>query len=141
MGDFGKIVAEQVVSRVMGGVKFLSRAGGETGLLREAAILLAALVVVEVITVSGLGRGSPAAAVGADLTTPTGGCTTGLNPEGAGWKTAGTVPLVGAREMIGVVGTGKATLKRGRDPSATAVGKLAGGERLSGEALGGVSGA
>ena len=49
----------------------------------------------------------------------------------------GTVP---AREMMGVLGIGKATLNRGR-VSATPVGKLAGGERLSGEALGGVSGA
>jgi hypothetical protein len=41
---------------------------------------------------------------------------------------------------MGVLGIGKATLKRGRG-SATPVEKLAGGERLSGEALGGVSGA
>jgi len=65
---------------------------------------------------------------------------TGLKPDGAGWKTVGTVPLEAAREMMGVVGTGKATLKRGSG-SATPVAKLAGGERLSGDALGGVSGA
>ena len=60
----------------------------------------------------------------------------------AGRKTAGTLPLVGARDMMGVDGKGKATLKRGRGSGAAApVGKLAGGERLSGEALGGVRGA
>lgn len=96
---------------------------------------------VEVITVRGIGRGSPPETVGTGFTTLAGGWITGLNPaEGVGWNTVGTVPLVGARERIGVLGIGKATLNRGR-ASATPEEKLAGGERLSGEALGGVSGA
>lgn len=127
VGDMGCMVMEEVISRVI----FLSW-GGETGLSMKVVILLAVLVAVEVITVRGIGRW-----VGAGFTTLTGGWITGLNPaELAGWKTAGTV--VGAREIMGAVGIGKATLKRGR---ASAVGKLMGGERLSGEALGGVNGA
>lgn len=132
VGDIGCIIAEAVISMVMMWALFLSW-GGETGLYRELIILLAALVAVEVMTVRGMGRWS-ATLVGAGFTTLTGGCITGLNPvEVAGWKT-----VVGAREMMGVFGIGNATLKRGR---ASAMGKLAGGERLSGEALGGVSGA
>lgn len=125
VGDTGCItVAEEIISKVM----FLSW-GGETGLSRKVVILLVALVAVEVMTVRGIGRWV--------FTMLMGGWITGLNPVVlAGWKTVGTV--VGAREMMGAVGIGKATLKQGR---ASAVGKLAGGERLSGEALGGVSGA
>lgn len=57
---------------------------------------------------------------------------------------ADTLLLVdGAREMMGVVGMGKATLKCGRESAIPNVvpDKLPRGERLSGEALGGVSGA
>ena len=179
MGDFGRVTVEQVVSKVR--IVLLSRDGGETGLVR-AAILLAALsmaaalgavAVVEVMTVSGLGRGRPptgAAVLLVGFTIPPTmaaavameGCTTGLKLEGAaaGWNKAGggTLPVVGgAREMMGVGGSGKATLKRGRGslaaattlptfPAAAAAAaatacRLAGGERLSGDALGGVSGA
>lgn len=120
------IMVEEIVSIIMiWALLFLSR-GGETGLYREAIILLAPLVAVEVITVRGIGRGSP----------PEMGWITGLNPaEGAEWNTVDP-----AREIMGVLGIGNATLKRGRD-SPMVVGKLAGGERLSGDALGGVSGA
>ena len=61
------------------------------------------------------------------------GCTTGLNPDWTVPKT-GTV-AVEANEMIGV---GKARLKRGRGASPL---NVTGGERLSGEARGGVRGA
>ena len=63
------------------------------------------------------------------------GWATGLNPEGAAPNTAGIV-VVGANEMTG--GVWKATLKRGRGSAAE---RLAGGEKWSGEALGGVRGA
>ena len=125
-------------------VTFLSR-GGVRGPKVESVMPL--VTAVEVITVNGLAVGGCGSGARAGLTTLVGaeGCwttaaaeRTGLKPEGVGWKTAGTVPLVGAREMMGVVGTGKATLKRGRG---SATGKLAGGERLSGLALGGVRGA
>ena len=66
---------------------------------------------------------------------------TGLKPAAAAALPAaalrmGTLPVGGAKEIMGAVE--KATLNRGRDSPPM---KLAGGERLSGEALGGVSGA
>lgn len=57
---------------------------------------------------------------------------------------AGIVLLVDdAREKMGVVGIGKATLKCGSESVAPKLvpGNPAGGDRLSGDALGGVSGA
>ena len=118
--------------------------GGEIG-LSTFVVWLAVFVCAVVITVRGrvVGCGNPTPIKGEGFTTLTGaeGCDTGmtgLNPDGAGWKTVGIVPL--ARDIIGVVGTGNATLNRGRE-SGTPTGKLAGGERLSGEALGGVRGA
>jgi hypothetical protein len=78
------IKAEEVFSDIMIWVlALLSR--GETGLYRAVALLLAALVAVEVITVRGIGRGTPPETVGTGFTTFTGGWSTGLNPvEGAG---------------------------------------------------------
>lgn len=43
--------------------------------------------------------------------------------------------------MMGVFGTGNATLNLGRGSAIIPVGNVAGGDRLSGEALGGVRGA
>lgn len=75
----------------------------------------------DVITVSGVGLAMP-------------GWVTGLNPEGAVPNTG--IVAVGANEIMG--GVWKATLKRG---SGSAAVRLAGGEKWSGEALGGVRGA
>lgn len=141
VGEIGCCVMEEVSSSIM--IWVLLSGGGEMGLGMQAAILLAAVLAVEVITVSGIGRGRPPPEMETvGFTMLTGGWITGRNPvDGAVWNTVGILPpLVGAREMMGVVGMGNATLKRGRD-SGMHVGKLAGGERLSGEALGGVSGA
>lgn len=113
---------------------------GEGGL--ENVVLLSIVLLAVIITFSGL-----AAAVvevmevgGAmDLTTPTEddcGGTTGLKLDGPVLNT-GTGTLVGANEMMGPAG--KATLNLGRGSVAAVM--LAGGDRLSGEALGGVRGA
>lgn len=72
------------------------------GLFRVLMGLLGLQAVV--MTVKGKGRVTPTE--GAE---PTGAWTTGLNPEGAGWNTV--VGMLGAREKMGVVGTGNATLK------------------------------
>lgn len=162
VGDLGSVIVEVVASSFMVIVlRSLGGGGGEMGLSETVELLAAiAALLLEVMTVRGLameadmaGRcGTLPRVVGAGLTTLMGAgpCwtteagRTGLNPDGAGWKTAaaaaGKVALVvGASEMMGVVGTGKATLKRGR--ASPMAGNPAGGERLSGDALGGVSGA
>ena len=145
VGDRAEALKEEVaVSGLI--VIFLSRGG-----VRGAAKLQTLLV--EVMTVRGLAAVGSPPRVGTGFTTLVRGAvaegcwttaaaadSTGLNPEAVGWNMAGTVPLVGAREIMGVVGTGKATLNRGSG-SVIPVGKLAGGERLSGDARGGVRGA
>ena len=115
-------------------VMFFSMGGEIGGLFRAAVMGVLGLQVV--MTVRGRGRVTPT-----EGEEPAGAWTTGLNPEGAGWNTV--VGMLGAREKMGVVGTGNATLKRGSvSPTAPPpVWKLAGGERLSGDALGGVMGA
>lgn len=159
VGDLGSTETEKVIS----GLVVLASIGGVMGLsvvvvvvivkLVAALLFVAVLLLLgDVITVRGrrFCLGSPLTR-GAGFTTVTGAAAegwttavaavgiTGLNPEG---KTPlGMLPLVGAREMMGVEGTGKATLNRGRLSAVTPVGKLAGGERLSGEARGGVRGA
>ena len=163
VGDRGSVTVEVVASTFIV-IVFPSKGGGEIG-LRETVELLAAFeALLEVITVRGravdagvvvaAGRGTLPRVIGAGFTTLIGAAEppwtmaagmTGLNPEGAGWNTAAAGMVVGAREMMGVEGIGKATLNRGRGSPATpaveAIGNPAGGERLSGEALGGVSGA
>lgn len=86
-----------------------------------SVLLSCSALTADVITVRGVG-----------LTMP--GWATGLNPEGAVPNTG--MVAVGANEMMG--GVWNATLKRGRGSAAV---RLVGGEKWSGEALGGVRGA
>ncbi len=161
VGELGSsVIVEVVASTFMVIVLLLGGGGGggEMGLRETVELHMAAIEALwlEVITVRGLAmeaadavaawRGT-LARVGAGLTTLMGAepCwttvagITGLKLEGAGWNIAAAGMVVGAKEMTGVVGIEKATLKRGR--GSPMVGNPPGGERLSGEALGGVSGA
>ena len=109
---------------------------GEEGLEGVLSVVLLAVI----ITLRGLATAVVEVmvvgwATGLPMAVDCGG-TTGLKLDGPVLNTGTGTVAVGANEMMGPVG--KATLNLGRGSAGV---KLAGGERLSGEALGGVSGA
>ena len=109
---------------------------GEDGLEK---VVLSIILLAVIITLSGLAADVVNVGGAIVLTTPTvevWGGTTGLKLDGPVLNTGTGTLAVGANEMIGPAG--KATLNLGRGSAAAVM--LAGGERLSGDALGGVRG-